>query len=361
MNLQKAKILIRSLFVRQVETGERFSIELVSGPGMGKSEGVAQVAHELSTLPVEKGGLGEPCGFLPFFLSTKEAPDIGGFGLPGKDTDGTAIMRWTKAPWMPRADSPKHGIVFLDEFRQSNHDVQKPSAELLLNGQVGESKLPITWMVIAASNREKDRSGVQRELAFVANRRMEIKIEPNLDAWVQWAEYKVIHWAAIAFAKHQPGLIFREDIPEKSGPFCTPRSFVKMSHMIGKLDMEMFTEAAAGLVGEGTAAQFVAFLRVVEQLPSFDDIVADPKKCRTPETDRPDAQYATMQMIAHRVDDDTAAPAFTYLKRMPKEFQVAGLKATLRRCPAVLRSKDFSAWVRENKDLLVNANLLDAS
>ena len=360
MNLREAKTLIKKLFVCQIETGERFSVELVSGPGIGKSEGLAQVAEELS-LPEDKGGLGSPCGFLPFFLSTKEAPDIGGFGIPTKDTDGTPIMKWTKAPWMPTANSPEHGIVFLDEFRQSNHDVQKPAAELLLNGAVGESKLPITWMVVAASNRESDRSGVMRELAFIANRRMEIKVDPNLDAWVEWAERKGLHWAAVAFAKHQPGLIFGDTIPAKPGPFCTPRSFAKMSNIIGTLEMEMFTEASAGLIGEGVSAQFCAFLRVVEQLPSFDDIINDPKKCRLPETDRPDAQYATMQMIAHRVDDDTATPAFTYLKRMPKEFQVAGLKATLRRCPAVLRSPDFSAWVRENKELLVNANLLDVS
>ena len=360
MNLMQAKTLIKNLFHRQIETGERFSVELVSGPGIGKSEGLEQVTEELC-LPKEKGGFGELCGFKPFFLSTKEAPDIGGYGLPSKDTDDTPIMLWTQAPWMPRAADPLHGIVFLDEFRQSNHDVQKPSAELLLNGRVGESQLPITWMVVAASNREQDRSGVQRELAFVANRRMEIKVEPNLDAWVEWAEKKDIHWAAIAFAKHQPGLIFGDKVPDKPGPFCTPRSFVKMSHVIGELEMEVFTEAAMGLIGEGTAAQFVAFLRVVEQLPTFDEIVARPKKCRLPESDRPDAQYATMQMIAHRVDDDTAAPAFDYLKRMPKEFQVAGLKATLRRCPAILRSKDFTAWVKDNKELLIAANLIDAS
>lgn len=360
MNLMQAKELIKSLFHRQIATGERFSVELVSGPGMGKSEGLAQVAQELC-LPTEKGGFGEPCGFKPFFLSTKEAPDIGGFGLPAKDTDGSPIMQWTAAPWMPLAKDPTHGIVFLDEFRQSSHDVQKPSAELLLNGRVGNSELPITWMVVAASNREKDRSGVQRELAFVANRRMEVKVEPNLDAWVEWAERKAIHWAAIAFAKHQPGLIFGDSVPDKPGPFCTPRSFVKMSHIIGELNMETFTEAAMGLIGEGTAAQFVAFLRVVEQLPTFDEIVARPKKCRLPEKDRPDAQYATMQMVAHRVTDDTATPAFEYLKRMPKEFQVAGLKATLRRCPAILRSKDFTAWVKDNKELLIAANLIDAN
>ena len=355
MNLRNAKKLIKAVYARQQKAGERFSIELVSGPGLGKSEALAQVAEELGkTLKMD-------FGFSPFFLSTLEQPDVRGFGLPAEDTDGTSIMKYTAAPWMPRAGAPEHGIVFLDEFRQAGHDVQKPAAELLLNGRVGESVLPIGWMVVAASNRESDRSGVQRELAFVSNRRMEIKVSPDLESWVDWAERKDIHWAAIAFAKAHPGKIFSDKIPDKSGPFTTPRSFVKMSYLIDELPMEMFTEAAAGMIGEGSAAEFVSFLRVVEQLPAFEDIVAAPDKCKLPDKDRPDAQYATMQMIAHRVDENTAAPAFNYLKRMDREFQVAGLKATLRRCPAVLQSKDFAAWVKDNKDLLVNANLLDAS
>lgn len=352
MNLTDAKRLVLTLYKRQLETGQRFSIELVSSPGLGKSEGIRQAADE-----IKKALNLEAFGFNPFFLSTLEQPDVRGFGLPAVDKDGSKIMVFTAAPWMPRSDAPEHGIVFLDEFRQAGHDVQKPAAELLLNGGVGDSKLPIGWMVVAASNRESDRSGVQRELAFIANRRMEIKITPDLDSWVDWAERRSIHWAAVAFAKHKPGLVFADKIPEKSGPFCTPRSFVKMSYLIGSLPMELFTEAAMGLIGEGAAAEFTAFLRVVEKLPTFDEIVQDPKKCKLPENDRPDAQYATMQMIAHRVDKDSATPAFTYLQRMPAEFQVAGLKATLRRCPEVLNSKQFSGWLKENKTLLMNANM----
>ncbi|VAW79640.1 hypothetical protein MNBD_GAMMA15-1661 [hydrothermal vent metagenome] len=356
MHLRDAKKLIKALFKRQIDTGQRFSVEIVSGPGLGKSECMEQVCKELSK------DMGETVGYSPFFLSTLEQPDVRGFGLPATDADGSSIMKYTAAPWMPRAGSPKHGIVFLDEFRQAGHDVQKPAAELLLNGRVGESQLPDTWMVVAASNRESDRSGVQRELAFISNRRMEIKIQPDLASWVDWAERRGdVHWAAIAFAKTQPGLIFGDKVPDKPGPFATPRSFVKMSYLIGEMKMEMFTEAAMGLVGEGVGAAFVSFLRVVEQLPEFDEIVANPLKCRLPEKDRPDAQYATMQMIAHRVDDTNAAAAFSYLKRMDREFQVAGLKATLKRCPAVLRSKDFAGWVKDNKDLLVNTNLLNAS
>jgi hypothetical protein len=354
MNLNKAIKLVAKLYKRQVETGERFSVELVSGPGIGKSESRLQIGALIKkVLKLEE------FGDKAFFLSTVEQPDVRGFGLPATDTDGSRIMTYTAAPWMPKANEPKHGILFLDEFRQAGHDVQKPAAELLLNGRVGDNQLPITWMVVAASNREKDRSGVQRELAFLSNRRMEIKIEPSLDSWVDWAERRAIHWAAIAFAKRQPGVVFGDTVPDKPGPFCTPRSLVKMSHLIGQLDMEEFTEAAAGLIGEGAATQFVAFLRVVEQIPEFDEIVANPTKCKLPDAERPDAQYATMQMIAHRVDDATAEPAFNYMQRMGKEFQVAGLKATMRRCPAIVRSTKFADWVKANRDLLLSANMLD--
>lgn len=355
MNIRQAKELVKLLYKRQIETGERFTIELESAPGMGKSDIVPQMAAELGEeMAVE-------FGVVDFFLNSKEAPDIGGFGLPGTDeTTGARIMEYTQAPWMPRGDAPTHGFLFLDEFRQSPHDVQKPSAELLLKGKVNMSELPITWMVLAASNREKDRSGVQREMMFVSNRRCRIEITPDLDSWVDWAERGDVHWAAIAFAKHKPGLVFKDDVPEKGGPFCTPRSFVKMSRLIDYLPMELFIEAAAGYVGEGTATEFVAFLRVVEELPTFDEIVANPSGCKLPDNDRPDAQFATMQMIAHRVDGDTAKPAFNYLKRLPQEFQVAGLKATLKRQPDVLNNPDFAEWVRDNKALIVNANLLSS-
>lgn len=354
MNIKETKDLIKTLFKLQQETGRRFSVELQSGPGLGKSESVRQVAEELGA------DLDTEFGYKPFFLSTLEQPDVRGFGLPAKDTDGTPAMVFTKAPWMPKSNEPKYGILFLDEFRQAGHDVQKPAAELLLNGAVGDSRLPITWMVVAASNRENDRSGVQRELAFISNRRMLITIEPHLDSWVEWAEKRGdIHWAAIAFAKRSPGDVFSDRVPDKSGPFCTPRTLVQMSYMIGKMPMGMFTEAAAGLVGQGTAAKFTAFLKVAEQIPEFEDIINDPKGTPVPDSERPDAQYAVMQMVAYRVDPDTAQQAFTYLTRLPKEFQVSGIKAALNRVPKIIQHQDVQGWLRQHKELILATNLIE--
>lgn len=369
MKINEAKALINTSLNLAMEKGIYLANEFVSGPGMGKSEIVVQACMETANR------LGKPVAYIPFFLSTVEPPDVRGFGVPAKQPDGSMHMVYTKAPWMPGntatmvaepsatklrrlavgEPAPSVGILHLDEFRQAQHDVQKPAAELFLNRRVGESQLPDGYIVVASSNRESDRSGVVRELAFITNRRAVINIEPNLDAWVNWAERKGVNPLAIAYAQANPGDVFSGKVPDKPGPFCTPRTLVKMSELIGELEMEAFTEVAAGLIGEGTAAKLVAFLRVVEQLPKFEDIVANPKHAKLP--DRPDASYAVMQMISHRVDEKTARPAFDYLKRLGKEFQVAGLRSTFNRVPQMVRTPEFGAWLRDNKDLVIAANL----
>lgn len=353
MFIREAKELIKHIYRTQLATGERFCIELVSAPGMGKSAIVQQVTEEIA-LEMQM-----PMACKSFFLTTVEPPDVRGFGLPGKDEEGGLIMQFTKAPWMPKKSDPTHGFIFLDEFGQAASDVVKPAAELMLSGRVGESQLTINWMVIAASNREKDRSGVNKALAFIDNRKMRIEIQPHLDSWVEWAELNKVNPWIIAFAKFKPGLVFSDTVPDKSGPFCTPRTLCKVGRLLGVMPMDLFTEAAGGYLGVGVAAELVAFLRVAESLPKFEDIVADPENCTIPKADRLDAQYATMQMVAHRVDKKTAVPAFKYLKRMSKEFQVSGLKAALRKAPEMVQTPDFAMWLRENKELVLAANVLD--
>ncbi len=349
MKINEARDLIVTMLEKANE-GIYLASLFVSGPGMGKSSMVEQAAEVYSKK------IGKPVMCKPFHLTTVEPPDVRGFGLPDKDADGNRIMTFTTPPWAVRKGEPENGILFLDELGQASHDVQKPAAELLLHRRVGSYQLPPGWIVVAASNRESDRSGVQRELAFITNRRVVYNIEPNLDAWAHWAETEGVHPLAIAFAKVKPGLVFTDRVPDKPVPFCTPRALVMLSQFIGALDMSMFTEMATGRIGEGTAAEFVAFLRVAESLPSFEEIVKNPSTAEVPK--RPDASYAAMQMVAHRVDDKTAKAAFTYLKRMGKEFQVAGLRGAFNRSPGLVRTPEFASWLRENKDLVMAANLI---
>jgi len=351
MKIDQAKALIKTQLRMALNKGVYIATLLESGPGIGKSSIVEQAAEELTK------ELGKPVMCKPFHLTTVEPPDVRGFGLPTKDANGKPAMTFTTPPWAVQPDEPDTGILFLDELGQASHDVQKPAAELLLHRRVGNYQLPPGWIVVAASNRESDRSGVVKQLMHVVNRRMVIKITPDLDAWATWAERNNVHPMAIAFAKYKPGLVFSDKLPEKPGPFCTPRSLCMVSQLIGELGMEDFIECASGMIGEGAAAEFVAFLRVASELPKFEDIVANPDKVPVPQ--KPDGQYAAMQMVAHRVGPDTAVPGFTYLKRMPKEFQVAGLRSALNRAPQLMHSPEYGKWLRDNKDLVLAANLVD--
>lgn len=350
MKIDQAKDLIKTQVRMAVEKNIHIATLLESGPGLGKSSIVEQAAEEMSK------ELGEPVLCKPFHLTTVEPPDVRGFGLPAKDGNGKPCMTFTTPPWAVQPGEPARGILFLDELGQASQDVQKPAAELLLHRRVGTYQLPQGWIVVAATNRESDKSGVVKQLMHVVNRRMLIKIEPDLDAWVNWAERNDVNPLAIAFAKWKPGHVFADKLPEKPGPFCTPRSLVMASQLIAELPIEQFIECAAGIIGEGTAGELVAFLRVAQQLPKFEEIIAKPDKVRVP--DKPDACYAVMQMVAHRVTGETATAGFTYLKRLPKEFQVAGLKAAFNKCPEIVQAKDYAKWLHENKDLVLAANLL---
>lgn len=346
MNLRQAKSLLKHLYRMQIDTGERYTVELVSGPGIGKSEMVKQFCVEMGK------ELGKPFACKPLFLTTIEQPDVRGFVFPAKTASGKPVAAFTDAVWVPQPGEPDAGVLFLDELGQADHDVVKPAAELLLNGAVGDSRLPITYMVIGASNRTSDRSGVQRALAFIENRRILIEITAELDPWVEWAESKGVAWQAIAFAKHSPSDIFSDTVPDKPGPFPTPRSFYKASTMVTHgLPSELLPEALAGLLGAGTAAKFQAFIRLVDELPTFEQIAKDPKGTPVPDVKRPDLLYSVTQMVSSLVTKDSAAASLTYLRRLPPEFQLSGVIAAIRREPRIANVREFGEWIVQNHKL----------
>ena len=349
MKINEARDLLVYMMKQAIAGHEPVTCHFKSGPGLGKTSIHYQAADIVSK------EIGEPVGVKVLQLSRYEALDVNGIYLPGKDKDGSLMVQATKPAWMPGVDEPRFGIVFLDEYMQASLDTRKATSSLALDRCTDFHRLPPGWITSMASNREQDRSGVGKSIAMLDNRVAEIQVEPDLDAFSDWAERNDVHPLAVAFAKFKPGTVFKDEVPAQPGPFCTPRSLVRLSKHIGNLSSHMFLQFAKGMIGEGAAVEFVAFLRVAEELPSFEEIVAKPDQ--TPVPQKIDAQYAAMQMLAHRVTGKTAAAAFKYLSRMPKEFQVAGLQTSMRKTPQIVQVPEFADWLRKNKDLIIAANL----
>jgi len=369
--------MIISHFLRNFEALfiSRVSLELISGPGVGKSSSIHQGAGALSRR------LKAPVGVMTMICSGLDPADVRGFLFPLKGESGELMARFTRpsvfpSPWnvdvyvdgarVPDYDGelPQHGIVFFDEFGQADNEVKKPLGQLILDHHIGEYRLPEGWVTWMASNRVQDRSGVVKELMFLQNRRMQIAIEPSYEAWEDWAMRQGIHPLVVSFAKRQPSYVFREEVPKEPGPFCTPRSLVLCGQTLLSLrrdehgttrlpDDHIATEVVQGWLGDGTMPVFMSHIRLANDLPEIDDVAKNPKTLKVPE--RVDAQYVMAMTLAHHITKKTAGAFITYINRFDKELQILFATNAVRRGPDVLNVPEFKTWISVNKDLALIA------
>lgn len=336
------------------------SIELISPPGRGKSE------FTYDTVDIMSKRDGKQWGFSSLFLATQTPPDLLGYMFKGElEWEGKkmAITDPTAPPWMiTQSGKPvsayERGILFLDEFGQGQQDVKAAAAELLLNRRLGKWELPRGWSVIAASNRQKDRSGVTKSLDFVINRRVEIEISDDLAGWETWAFAAGVEPLFISFANQNPNIVFSEGVPEKQGPWCTPRSLVLLSRMLENMrddqgriptDKEAL-EISSGMIGQAASAQLFAHVKLGHEMPSLDNIIADPKKSKVPQ--KPDACILITYNLAARITEKNARPIIEYMTRLPKEFGVTFAKAACRRDPNLVFTDPFVEWSDQNASLM---------
>lgn len=349
-----------ALLDTSLDLDRRISIELMSAPGRGKSEFV----RDLVTSQSQRTG--ENWGLATCFLATQSPSDLLGFMIPERDTKGRARSVFTMPAWYQTTDGGTvedypRGILFLDEYGQGESDVKRASAELLLNGRLGPWRLPKGWTVIAASNRAKDRSGVTKSFDFVINRRMEIAISDNLDAWLDWAQKKGVHPILIHFASQNPQIVFSDGVPDKQGPWCTPRSLVMVGNVLEAVRPPSMSDQllpsdgdaiqlAAGLIGEAATAQLMASIKLAGEMPPFEDIVRDPDGVKVPT--KADACYMVVHQVAHRVTRDNIEACLTYLRRMPQEFAFMFAKSVITRQPMLAATPVMASYYKDNATLI---------
>jgi hypothetical protein len=391
MDLHQAKQVLVATHLGAIRHDTRANaIEMISGPGIGKSETAVAYCTDLAQQ------INKPVGLITFMLATISSVDVRGFMLPTKPKtpDGPMGSAFSTPPWFPtqrnikvampdgaivergdwQGELPEHGVLFLDEFGQSEDEVKKAAAELLLHGEVGDTKLPRGWRVLAASNRMSDRSGVMRSLMFVVNRRAEILVDASLPAWLTWANAQKPHirphYLLLSFAQKNPDLVFRDKVPDGSDPFCTPRTLCLLNRDLmslrsaedEKLDRipldPLSREIAAGWIGKGEAAQLFSHLRYADEIPDMKDIERDAMKAKLPPNR--DAQLVLSYMLAHNVTEKNAKHVIKYLGRMNVEMQVCSVRAITAqsdqsKAAAITGEPEFVSWLAKHKQLLIDS------
>lgn len=352
------------------------ALEVVSGPGVGKSSAFVPIVAALSK------EYNEPFGLLVHIFSGMDPADVKGFLFPTKEK-GALGARFSRPSLFPTEYNthvyvdgalvpgyaeehgvPERGILLADEFGQADQEVQKPLGQLILDNCIGEYKLPEGWRVWAASNRLVDKSGVVRRLRFLQNRSKTLTITPSYLAWVEWAMRNDIHPLIVTFAKRFPSKVFADSVPASEGPFPTPRSLVLCADDLAAMKLpehgdtrlpmdELAMEVAAGWLGDTVAADLIGHIRMGNDLPEPEEVAKNAAGTRIPA--RPDAQFVMASMLAHHVKRKTMPAFIRYTKRMGVEMQVMFCSSVTMREPGLISVPEFSEWITENQDLLMAA------
>jgi len=324
-------------------------------PGVGKSDKVRQAAKS------RKGW-----GYIDFRAVLRDTvamlgiPDI--IKLPGADGKDEKLTAWCPPSELPREKRDgKYGILFLDELNAAHQQVQAACFGLVLDRRLGDYHLPDGWTIVAAGNRQADKSAAQRMPRALANRFHHIEVEAHLDTWItDYAYDNDIDERLIAYLRWREGgggkggsVFHVMDTGEDERKFPTPRSWTALNRHIKLVDKFDRVTCFEGHVGMGAATEFSAFLDIFENLPDFDEIVKDPRRAPVPE--ELDVKYALASSLGRNADRSNFAQILTYTQRMGREYDiVVGIDAT-RRDEALAKTKAYGEFIMRNKDIQIGS------
>lgn len=321
---------------------------LIKGkPGIGKSDIAAESVSCWERLKV-KAGL--KANLIISHPVVSDPTDYKGLPFPNKD--GTA-------DFLPFGDlhqiitATEKTIFFLDDLGQASPAVQAACMQLLLARRINGHKVSDHVTFIAATNRKEDKAAVSGLLEPVKSRFISIiELAVSVDDWIEWAKLNNMPPELIAFVK------FREELLDKFEPTKdivnspSPRTVaavgkLQASGLPEKFEQEAFTGAA----GAFFATEYKAFLKIYRELPSIDDIIANPDTAALPT--QPGVSYAISAALARKMNDQNIGSICTYLDRLPPESSVACMKDAVTRNKSICKTRAYVSWAADKSEVLI--------
>jgi hypothetical protein len=226
------------------------SFLILSPPGVGKSDAVAQAA--------EAAGL--PCRSL---LGTQLAPE---------DVSGVPFIVGERSVFCPPRvllpESPEPFCLFLDELPACTPDIQKAFYSLLLERRLGEHALPAGTWVVAAGNRTEDRALVRTISSALVNRVVLLQVRVDLEEWLAWAASAGVRKEITSYIEDVPHALLRPvpDFPHFPRPGPGPLSrAIDSAQRVGILDEEVLAALTAGRVSAEDVQPLCTWLGIVRR------------------------------------------------------------------------------------------------
>lgn len=292
------------------------SVMLWGPPGVGKSQGIRQVAGEIA----EKTG--KKVEITDVRLLLFNPVDLR--GIPTANENKTlAVWLKPKIFQMDESDGVIN-ILFLDEISAAPQSVQAAAYQITLDRTVGEHRLPDNCIVIAAGNRVTDRSVAYTMPKALANRLCHIEIASDNKSWHDWALGAGVNKIVLGFLDYNPSMLMQFDSASDSQSFPTPRSWEMVSNILNYVSENIADvfPLIAGCIGDDAAYELLTWSEVYKKVPDIESVFSG-KAAGIPS--RPEILFALSSEISayarkHHSESEIKN-AVAYVCRLPAEFK----------------------------------------
>lgn len=208
------------------------SLLIFGPPGVGKTRMVEDFAKSKPNLELRIK-----------FLSRTEPTDW--LGIPRVKQDEQTTEEYTTfitPKFLKGPSSNKRLLFFFDEINTAPPQVLNSALDVILSKRVEDYQLPKNTMIVAAGNYGKEDGTYVEELSkAVKTRFLQVRLKPDIDQWINWAEREKIHEKIIDFLRGKSHyLLDWESLQsENAQQIATPRGWEKLSDLIKKVEAQM--------------------------------------------------------------------------------------------------------------------------
>lgn len=275
LNVNQTVRLLSRAYIKLIKNGTPLknfpSVMLWGPPGIGKSQGVREIADHI------RAETGKKVAITDVRLLLFNPVDLR--GIPTANADRTLAV-WLKPQiFQMDAGGDVINILFLDEITAAPQSVQAAAYQITLDRVIGEHRLPENCIIIAAGNRVTDKSVAYHMPRALANRLLHITVKGDPDSWHDWAVKTGIHRFVTSFLAYNPTALLRADIPESSLAFPTPRSWEMVSSILTHVseNLDAVQPLVSGCIGAAVTYNFAKWCTLFSCLPPVEDIFSGRK------------------------------------------------------------------------------------
>jgi len=202
---------------------------IMGPPGIGKTEIMSQIASELDI------------GLLSYSMTHHTRQSAIGLPMICRSEykgESFSVTQYTMSEILSsvydlmKNSGVENGILFLDEINCISETLMPVMLQFLQYKVFGGHTLPEGWVIVTAGNPPEYNSSV-RELDVATCDRLKIlSIEPDFEAWKEFAYTGGVHSAVITYLEIKPANFYRIESTAGEKHYVTARGWDDLSRMI---------------------------------------------------------------------------------------------------------------------------------